>query len=64
MEAGGDYQVTIESRPSGAPKFHVFVTLDDRAVGDDFAATIQQAEAIARRMIQRHKDLQRQLRRF
>jgi dsRNA-specific ribonuclease len=62
MEADSDYQVTIESRPSGAPKFQVFVTLDGKTVGDDFAVTIQQADEIARRMIQRHKELQRQLR--
>ena len=62
MEAYGDYQVTIESRPTGAPRFHVSVALDGKTVGDDYTATIQQAEEAARRMIQRHKELQRQLR--
>ena len=62
MEAYGDYQVAIESRPTGAPRFHISVALDDKTVGDDFAATVQKAEEVARRMIQRHKELQRQLR--
>ena len=62
MEAYGDYQVTIESRPTGAPRFHVGVALDGKTVGDDFAATVQQAEEVARRMVQRHQELRRELR--
>ena len=64
MESHGEYQVDIERRASGSPKFHVSVTLDRKPVGDDYAISVQQAEQLAKRMIQRHQELTRQLRGF
>ena len=62
MESHGDYRIDIERRASGAPKFRVTVMIDDRNVGTDYASSVQQADHLAKRMIQRHQELHRQLR--
>jgi translation initiation factor 2 alpha subunit (eIF-2alpha) len=64
VESRGDYQVDIERRLTGAPRFRVRVTLDRTSVGEDYSATIEQAEELAKRMIQRHQELRRQTRGF
>jgi dsRNA-specific ribonuclease len=64
MEPHGDYQVDIERRPTGAPKFRVRVMFGQKGVGEDHCATVQQAEQLAKRMIQRHQELRRQIRGF
>jgi len=64
MDSDGEYRVDIERRASGSPKFHVSVTLGRKPVGDDYAISVQQAEQLAKRMIQRHQELTRQLRDF
>jgi dsRNA-specific ribonuclease len=64
MESHGDYRIDIERRATGAPKFRVTVLIDEKNVGTDYAATAQQADHLAKRMIQRHQELHRQLRGF
>ena len=62
MESHGDYRIDIERRVSGAPKFRVTVMIDEKNVGTDYASSAQQADHLAKRMIQRHQELHRQLR--
>jgi dsRNA-specific ribonuclease len=61
MSHTGGYKVEIEPRVGGAPKFQVSVTLDGKQVGEDYAGSVRQAEELAKRMIQRHQELHRQL---
>ena len=64
MNPAGEYDVRIEPRASGAPKFYVVVSLGERTVGEDYASSIRQAEQLADRMIQRHLRVVREARRW
>jgi len=59
MEPHGDYNVDIEVRATGAPKFRVSVSLAGRTIGNDYASSEAQAEQLAMQMIRRHQQLRR-----
>ena len=64
MKPTGEYDVRIEQRAGGAPKFQVMVSLAGKTVGEDYAGSIEQAEHLADRMIQRHMKVIRESRRW
>ncbi len=64
MAAIGDYEIDIEPRSTGAPKFQVLVSFGGKLVGVDYAVSERQADQVADKMIQRHRELVKETRRW